>query len=278
VNPLERRYRAVLRAYPRAFVAERGAELIGTLLMAARPDQVWPEPRQVRALLLGGLRARLRADRRPDGAWWREATFLAVLLLSAQSLLLPSLDAVSATPGPRAVVVGLLAAAQLLALLERWYLAAAVLTPAVAIPSVLAGSDQLMRWLDVAEVGTLTLWVVALAVARPAPALRRIPRTASILVLGFVLGVRVGGLGFPPLLSWLALAGVGLGLLGAVVVDARVLPALGLAVVTMVLPTAVAVAVTGVSTRAAVLGLAAVAVGGLFVLGGWWAGRRTAPI
>ena len=64
-----RAYRAALRAYPAAYRAERGEEILGTLA-EARPD-ARPSPGEVASLLVAGLRERERADSRVPGAWWR---------------------------------------------------------------------------------------------------------------------------------------------------------------------------------------------------------------
>jgi hypothetical protein len=55
---LAARYRYFLDFYPREFRDSRGEELVGTLLDCARPGQARPSWREVRALVLEGLRAR----------------------------------------------------------------------------------------------------------------------------------------------------------------------------------------------------------------------------
>ncbi|MGH3656395.1 MAG: hypothetical protein ACRDUA_07030 [Micromonosporaceae bacterium] len=59
-SPLERRYRRWLHAYPRRYRKVRVEEMIGTLLEAAAPAQSRPTGVQVRDLVLGGARERLR--------------------------------------------------------------------------------------------------------------------------------------------------------------------------------------------------------------------------
>jgi len=61
-DALERRYRLLLLAYPADYRRERGDEIVGTLLDAAQPGQVWPRPPEVADLLGSGLRRRLRID------------------------------------------------------------------------------------------------------------------------------------------------------------------------------------------------------------------------
>ncbi|RKF20951.1 GlsB/YeaQ/YmgE family stress response membrane protein [Micromonospora globbae] len=60
-SPLERRYRRLLRAYPRRYQAERGEEIVGTYLDLVGPQRRWPSPRDALDLLRAGLRERLRA-------------------------------------------------------------------------------------------------------------------------------------------------------------------------------------------------------------------------
>jgi hypothetical protein len=65
---LERRYRRLLRAYPPAYRAARGAEITGTYLDLAGPGRRWPGPGDVADVLRGGLRERLRASGAHDAA------------------------------------------------------------------------------------------------------------------------------------------------------------------------------------------------------------------
>ncbi|GIJ58269.1 hypothetical protein [Virgisporangium aurantiacum] len=72
---LERRYRRLLLAYPRAYRRRHGAEILTTLMDAAGPGRDRPAGREVRNLLAGGLRQRFRL---PVGR-----TMIAVAVLSA---------------------------------------------------------------------------------------------------------------------------------------------------------------------------------------------------
>lgn len=65
MNPLERRCRLLLQAYPAAYREVRGEEIIGTLLEATQPGRSWPLSRDIRGLIFGGLRARAVIDARP---------------------------------------------------------------------------------------------------------------------------------------------------------------------------------------------------------------------
>ena len=61
---LERRARWLLRAYPAVYRADRGEEIIGTILEAVPPGRDWPPSREAIALVASGLRARRAANLR----------------------------------------------------------------------------------------------------------------------------------------------------------------------------------------------------------------------
>lgn len=63
MNPLERRYRKLLLAYPARYRAERGEEIVDTYLALAGPGRRWPSPADARDVLGGGLRQHVRAAR-----------------------------------------------------------------------------------------------------------------------------------------------------------------------------------------------------------------------
>lgn len=63
---LERRYRRLLRLYPREFRARRADEMIGVLMDGAADGQHRPARRDVSDIVRGSLRARLRG---PRGGW-----------------------------------------------------------------------------------------------------------------------------------------------------------------------------------------------------------------
>ena len=65
MTTLERRYRRMLYAYPYDYRAERGDEILGTLLDGARAGQTRPTLRERRALLFGGLKVRSAQNRLP---------------------------------------------------------------------------------------------------------------------------------------------------------------------------------------------------------------------
>jgi hypothetical protein len=62
---LERRARALLRAYPAEYRDGRAEEIIGTLLEAAPPGRSFPSVREAWSLVAGGRHARAARNRRP---------------------------------------------------------------------------------------------------------------------------------------------------------------------------------------------------------------------
>ena len=62
---LERRARALLRAYPAEYRHGRAEEIIGTLLEAAPPGRSFPPAREAWSLIAGGRHARAARNRRP---------------------------------------------------------------------------------------------------------------------------------------------------------------------------------------------------------------------
>jgi hypothetical protein len=85
-QPLEDRYRRLLRSYPKAYREERSDEIVATLMELARPGQRTPTIREAAALVLGGLRTRTGGSRQRTTAMvWAGALHLAVLLLLASA-------------------------------------------------------------------------------------------------------------------------------------------------------------------------------------------------
>ena len=83
VTPLERHARLLLRVYPAVYRRERGEEIIGTLLEAS-DGRTWPRLRDVRALAVGGLRARAAQNRqRTVGANLRVAVMAGLAIYTA---------------------------------------------------------------------------------------------------------------------------------------------------------------------------------------------------
>ncbi|MFF0306776.1 hypothetical protein ACFYSC_05070 [Streptosporangium sp. NPDC004379] len=83
-SSLERRYRRLLLCYPRRYRAEHGGEIIATLLETAEPGRALPPLREARALVSGGLRARIVAA--ADRPAWLDGLHLGVTALCAVQL------------------------------------------------------------------------------------------------------------------------------------------------------------------------------------------------
>ncbi|MGE5156000.1 MAG: hypothetical protein ACM3JP_00705 [Betaproteobacteria bacterium] len=140
---LERRYRRLLRAYPRGYRALRGEEMLATLLETATPGQQRPSRTDTMDILSGALRVRLGINAVPGfAAGLRIAGPINLVLATGFALLLWR----SVAPPPMSTVVGvawlLAAAVQLVA--PRW-LAWAVLvawlaTLAAAITVAVGGA------------------------------------------------------------------------------------------------------------------------------------------
>lgn len=87
MSRLERRCRRLLRAYPRAYRAGRGEEILGTLLDAAPADRNWPPARDAWSLITGGLRVRAARNRQLSlAANLRLAALLAAALWLGDSV------------------------------------------------------------------------------------------------------------------------------------------------------------------------------------------------
>ena len=92
----ERTYRLALRAYPAAYRAERGPEILATLA-EMQGDRRRPEARQVVALIAGGVRAReaVTTGGTTAGMWaegCRLAAFVLLLLAALRSLYVVAAD------------------------------------------------------------------------------------------------------------------------------------------------------------------------------------------
>jgi hypothetical protein len=84
VTLLERHTRSLLRIYPAVYRLGRGEEIIGTLLEATPDGRTWPRVRDVRALVVGGLKARAAQNRqRTVGANLRVAVMAGLAIYAA---------------------------------------------------------------------------------------------------------------------------------------------------------------------------------------------------
>jgi hypothetical protein len=132
-DPLARRYRRLLAAYPADHRRLHGEEMVDVLLASARPGQRWPRLADAADLLAGALRIRLR--RRPDRAGdpaWRDA--LAVVSLVVPLLMLAGSLTVFGVLG---FTVRALTGAPAYGLPGPWYWAIALAPVAVALLALL---------------------------------------------------------------------------------------------------------------------------------------------
>ncbi|WP_066943183.1 hypothetical protein [Microtetraspora fusca] len=81
---LERRYRMLLIAYPRAYRAAHGDEIIDVLLASAEPGRAVPAGREALGLLVGGVRSRIA--HLATGSPWADGVHLGVTAVSAANL------------------------------------------------------------------------------------------------------------------------------------------------------------------------------------------------
>jgi len=195
---LERRARLLLRAYPPGYRADRGEEMLDTLLEATPDGRDWPSARDCWSLLAGGTRARRAINRQlGPAASLRQAVVLGLTLYlswaSSQFFLRDPLSSPHETP----MLAGLLLAATVLAVwADRRTL---MVTTAVAGLAVLA-----YYWYSYG-----TMWAFRLQSHRHLPVrllfFQLTPAVPVLLaMLALVLLARRNG--WPPR-SWLILAG-----------------------------------------------------------------------
>jgi hypothetical protein len=81
MSSLESRARSLLRFYPPCYRADRGEEMLSTLVEDSAPGRNWPTLRDARSLIVGGLRARSAQHRRlPLGTSLRLVLMLGLVL------------------------------------------------------------------------------------------------------------------------------------------------------------------------------------------------------
>lgn len=210
---LERRYRRLLFAYPPENRAANGEEIIGTLLEAASPGQRFPSGREATGLLLGGLRARARqAAAASPPRVWSDGLHLGVLLIVLANLS-QALELARA-PWTTLMAVGAVA------VLRGWTRTAVVATALAALAAArpLLPPVELPWWLpgygDWSAVARYAVPVAVLAVLTRPKGSRPRPRSWWWLLLPIV------HVALPPVEQPWLVAGLGVGLLAAVLVVA----------------------------------------------------------
>jgi hypothetical protein len=215
VTPLERRYRLLMLAYPDEYRREREAEIVGTLLDEAVHGQEWPGARQIAALAAGGLqtRARLAAatPRRMLADGLRLGAVMYFVLLCASTIELSLRHTVFGTAN------GTLGHSELVDL-ESVVIAIGVVALAGAAYEVVLA----------AIVGLVAIQAIMFRAPVPFDPLYLIV-AGWVLVTGVVAALawhpwlRPLRRPWPARLGMLALAGIGLGTLGFLAVDAATL-------------------------------------------------------
>lgn len=264
---LEARYRWLLRAYPKGYRHERGAEMMGTLMEAAGDDQRRPTAREAAALVLRGLQARAGAHHaRSARQSWLGALRLAVLLLLVYATA-GSLAETGSVIGrivsertlnypfellyPLGMVITALA---VVAVARGWYVWGLLATlsglgTAVAVMyRASAGTDNVTGEIHYAPIRLVaefvvtepTIWALALAllliaplIAWPAPGTRRpLPWLLGVLAAVFLLPTEYEvTIGVQP---WATIA-VMVAFLLWIVVDARTTIAAGLLILPLII-------------------------------------------
>jgi hypothetical protein len=237
VTELERRCRRLLMAYPAVYRAERGDEIVGTL-MEANSGRRRPPIRDQVALLVAGLKVRATENRRLSaGANFRLATLFGLLLaVSAMPvnyvsalLFLPQYTTaqwpyIVATAAASATIVAVWSGRRMLALI-----AASVAATGIILGGVFQDASQGQSILG--QVPTALVLVAAGLVARR---VERMPRAWFWLLGAFCLRYAVPFTAtrqVPFLLTALSIGPL-LAVFAWIVVDAR--PALGVAVLFVV--------------------------------------------
>ncbi|MET7394857.1 hypothetical protein ABZS66_15345 [Dactylosporangium sp. NPDC005572] len=237
---LERRYRALLRAYPAAYRAERGDEIVDTYLDLAAPGRRWPSPADVADLVRGGVRQHLRAagatglpSALPIAATIALAlnTVMAVFwfaFVESTRVTVHGTDSITPSPGygfgPFAslgvVVWGCWAAAAVAALAGRARALVALALAATVLVAPVSAVLDLFRPPAMLLLPMIALGVVALAVPRRprfTPALAGLASTAYTWPTMFMTSYTPAD--YYPVVGFLPLAA---GLLGLAVLSAGV--------------------------------------------------------
>jgi hypothetical protein len=176
MTALEWRCRWLLRAYPAWYRDQRGEEMLGTLMEASPAGRRWPSPRDIGAMIIGGLRVRAGQHRRlSTAANLRLAGLLGVALallwLIASNLGSAIMFWAHVYPHSAPAGLGVQAASSLLALaavLAAWF----ARWPVVAVPA-LAGAILWVysgdRVMAIQPAGLLILLVILTAGAERMP-------------------------------------------------------------------------------------------------------------
>jgi hypothetical protein len=206
VTALERRTRPLLRVYPADYRRERGEEMLGTLLATTPEGRAWPRLRDVRALAVGGLRARAAQNRRISTAANLRIAVMAGVSFSLVLIAVGYLATWVIDPGPlryewRIMALGLLIVADVLPVWLAPRLVAALSALAAAVPIYLLARIEAPFWTFI----SLMVCVAAIVLlmphsARPPRAWLWLIGSVAVAVMAFVDG-SAGWLVFAPLIA-----------------------------------------------------------------------------
>ncbi|WBB67140.1 hypothetical protein [Micromonospora sp. WMMD812] len=200
MSDLERRYLRLLSAYPAHYRRSRGAEIVGTYLDLARPDQRWPSAADAADLVRGGLRQRLRAAGAAD--LLPGVRLAAILAFLTATVLAAVWSVLELRPAPTSLSVP------------------------TAGPFVSLGIGAWIAWLLAAVVHALA----------PGRWFRRAVALALLVTLALVPAAPLVGLPRPPLFVLLPQVALGLVALGApeaLPAPLRVVPLIGVGTVAL---------------------------------------------
>jgi hypothetical protein len=175
VKSFDQKYGYLLRLYPASYREERGAEMLAVMAENGRPSL-----RERVALVIGGLRAQLRADEdRTIASGWSVACYLAALTL----LLAGMAEELLRSASTSYVWVWAQAAASVVAFGLAWrrrFLPAALLTVTAVVLDAVGrhGIDQLAEW---KQPMAILLLIPLIGRARPA-----VPRWPAMVLLPVV--------------------------------------------------------------------------------------------
>jgi len=242
MSRLEARGRTLLRAYPPDYRADRGEEILGTMLDASPPDRTWPAPRDAWSMVIGGLRVRAARNRQyPLATNLRLALVLAASIGLAANPFYRWLWWVNGATVPRAAYPAYLVCAVIVgaAVVAPWFARRSVTTPLALLAALALGLIALYDghyrfWAAWYVVPALVLAaVVAKEPARPPRRWLWVPASAFLAttLLFFVQAL----VDYSPRLSSIVgiagtvlVDGIGIAVLLWLAVDAR--PAIGVAI------------------------------------------------
>ena len=148
MNPrLEARYHALLRAYPPAYRAEHGEEILATLEQTSPAGRSWPVWREARALLFGGLRLRaLTAGGHSSRGLMLDGLHLGATLLVAANAALAVLAVTNGSAQGGAALADLAWVLAFAGMVRGGRTLPTALVAAAALLSIVVARDGLFTW------------------------------------------------------------------------------------------------------------------------------------